>query len=144
MEDRITPIITEQVFNKTKEEVWKAITDPNEMRLWFFENMPDYAAEVGFETKFNVDAGERQFMHLWKITEVIPMQKLVCNWKYESYDGSAEVIYEIVDEGEGCKLRVTAVGLHTFDSNIPEFTRKSCQGGWHYFINQRLKEYFEK
>ncbi len=144
MEDRTTPIIIEHVFSKTKEEVWKAITDPNEMRLWFFENMPDYLAKVGFETKFNVDAGERQFMHLWKITEVVPMQKLVCNWQYEGYEGSADVIYELEGDGGNSKLRVTVIGLYTFDSNIPEFTRESCEGGWHYFINQRLKEYFQK
>lgn len=143
MENRSTPVITEQSFNKTRKEVWKAITDPNEMRKWFFESMPDHAAEVGFETRFNVDAGEREFMHLWKITEVVPFEKLVCNWQYEGYEGNADVTYELFDEAEGCKIKVTATGLETFSEDIPEFRRESCVGGWNYFINQRLKAYLD-
>ncbi|WP_282126291.1 SRPBCC family protein [Marinifilum flexuosum] len=139
-----TPIITEQSFTKSKEEVWKAITDPIEMRQWFFAEMPDHKAEVGFKTQFNVDAGEREFMHLWKITEVIPFEKLVCQWEYEGYDGIAMVSYELFEETEGCKIRVTASGIDTFSDDVPEFRRESCEGGWKYFINQRLKEYLEE
>lgn len=138
-----TPIITEQIFAKNKDEVWKAISDPNEMRQWFFEDMPDHKAEVGFSTKFNVDAGERQFMHLWEITEVVLGEKLVCKWEYEGYDGVAFVTYELFEEGEGCKIRVTATGIESFPDDIPEFRRESCEGGWKYFINQRLKAYLD-
>lgn len=139
-----TPIITEQSFTKSKEQVWKAITDANEMRKWFFVEMPNHKAEVGFTTQFNVDAGEREFMHLWNITEVVPKEKLVCQWEYEGYDGLAVVTYELFEENEGCKIRVTATGIETFPSDVPEFRRESCEGGWKYFINQRLKEYLEK
>lgn len=138
------PVITEQSVHVSKEQVWKAITDPNEMRQWFFAEMPDHKAEVGFTIQFNVDAGEREFMHLWKITEVVPFEKLVCQWEYEGYDGIAMVSYELFEETEGCKIRVTATGIESFSDEIPEFRRESCEGGWKYFINQRLKEYLEE
>lgn len=138
------PITTEQILTKSKEQVWKAITDPGEMRKWFFEEIPDHKAEVGFITQFNVDAGERVFMHLWKITEVVLFEKLVCQWEYEGYEGVAVVSYELFEENEGCKIRVRASGIETFPDDIPEFRRESCKGGWKYFINQRLKEYLEK
>ncbi|MCT4602414.1 MAG: SRPBCC domain-containing protein [Marinifilum sp.] len=137
------PVITEQIFTKSKEQVWKAITDPDEMCQWFFEDMPDYKAEVGFETKFNVDAGGREFMHLWKITEVVPFEKLVCKWEYEGYDGIAYVSYEFFDEKGGCKIRVTVTGIETFSDDVPEFRRESCEEGWNYFI-KRLQEYLDK
>ena len=143
MKENTTPIITEQGFSKSKEQVWKAITDPNEMRKWFFEDMPDHKPEVGFTTKFNVDAGEREFMHLWEITEVVPFKKLVCKWEYEGYEGIAFVTYELFEENEACRIRVTAEGIETFSDDVPEFRRESCEGGWNYFINQRLKEYLE-
>ena len=144
MSDRSQPIIIEQSFNKSKEVVWSAITDPNKMREWFFENIPDFIPEVGFKTRFNVDAGERQFMHIWKITEVIPFEKIVYNWRYENMYGNAFVSFELFDRDIETLLRITNLGLETFPQDIPEFSRESCTDGWEYFINQRLKEYLNQ
>lgn len=135
------PIIVEQIFNKSKEEVWSAITDPNKMREWFFENIPDFIPQEGFETRFNVDTGERQFMHLWKITEVIPFEKIVYDWRYENLEGIGIVSFELFEQNPKTLLRLTNLGLETFPPNIPEFSRESCKGGWYYFINQRLNEF---
>ncbi|PKQ65283.1 ATPase [Labilibaculum manganireducens] len=144
MSDRSQPIIIEQSFNKLKEEVWSAITDPNKMRKWFFENIPDFIPKVGFETRFNVDAGERQFMHIWKITEVIPFEKIVYNWRYENMYGNAFVSFELFDGDIETLLRLTNLGLETFPQDIPEFSRESCTDGWQYFINKRLKEFLNQ
>lgn len=144
MSNKNQPIIVEQSFNKTKEQVWNAITDLKQMKQWFFENIPDFIPQVGFETKFNVDAGERQFMHVWKITEVIPYEKIEYNWKYENMEGNAFVIFEIFEQGSETLLRLTNIGLETFPQDVPEFSRESCIGGWQFFINQRLKEYLEQ
>lgn len=143
MSNRSQAIIVEQSFNKPKEEVWSAITDPDRMRKWFFENIPGFIPEVGFETRFNVDAGERQFMHLWRITEVIPFEKIVYNWKYENIEGNALVSFELFEQNPKTLLRLTNLRLETFPPNIPEFSRESCIGGWHYFIKQRLKNYLD-
>jgi len=143
MSNRKEPVIVEQIFNKSKEEVWSAITDPDKMREWFFENIPDFIPEVGVETKFNVDAGERYFMHMWKITEVIPFEKIVYNWRYEKIEGNAFVIFEIFENDAEILFRLTNIGLETFPQDMSEFTRDACFGGWQYFINQRLKEYLD-
>lgn len=141
---RSEPIIVEQVFSKSIEEVWSAITKHEEMIQWFFENIPDFKAEVGFKTKFNVDAGERQYMHLWTIEELIPLKKIVYNWTYENMDGKAFIHFDLFKQDGQTMLRLTNIGLDSFPEDIPEFTRESCIGGWQYFINQRLKEYLEK
>ncbi len=138
------PIIVEQIFNKSKGEVWSAITDPNKMREWFFENIPDFIPQEGFETRFNVDTGERQFMHLWKITEVIPFEKIVYDWRYENLEGIGIVSFELFEQNPKTLLRLTNLGLETFPPNIPEFSRESCKGGWYYFINQRLNEFLNQ
>lgn len=143
MSDINQPIIVEQSFRETREQIWNAITDLAHMKKWFFENIPEFEAKIGFETRFNVNAGERQFMHLWKITEVIPLQKIVYDWRYENLNGRGTVSFELIEDGKQILLRITNDGLESFPKNIPEFSRESCNGGWQYFINQRLKEYLQ-
>ncbi|MCW8848360.1 MAG: SRPBCC domain-containing protein [Melioribacteraceae bacterium] len=138
------PIIVEEYFNTPIEEVWKSITELNQMKKWYFENIPEFKAEVGFETQFNVLSEERSFLHIWKVTEVIPNKKIVYNWTYEEYDGSADMVFELFDEKDSIKLQIRVIVLEDFPDDIPEFTRESCTGGWEYFIKGRLKEYIEK
>ncbi|NJO89720.1 MAG: SRPBCC domain-containing protein, partial [Chloroflexia bacterium] len=75
--ERTQPVVAQQHFNKSIEEVWNAITHVGHMTQWFFENIPAFEAKVGFETSFNVHANGRDYLHLWKITEVIPLEKIV-------------------------------------------------------------------
>lgn len=51
--------------------------------------------------------------------------------------------FEIKDVGDHRLVFVTNEGLESFPPHIPEFKRESCEGGWTYFINQRLKEYLD-
>jgi uncharacterized protein YndB with AHSA1/START domain len=138
------PIIVEEYFNTHIEEVWRSITELNQMKKWYFENILEFKAEVGFETQFNVLSEERSFLHIWKVTEVIPNKKIVYNWTYEEYDGSADMVFELFDEKDSIKLQIRVIVLEDFPEDIPEFTRESCTGGWEYFIKGRLKEYIEK
>ena len=66
------PIVVEQSFPVTPETVWRAITKPNLMRLWYFEQIEDFRPEVGFETQFDIEVNGRIFSHQWKVTEVVP------------------------------------------------------------------------
>ncbi len=66
------PIIVERSFNVSIDTVWNSITKINQMRKWYFENIPSFNPEVGFETQFNVQSLHRNFLHIWKVTEVVP------------------------------------------------------------------------
>ena len=134
-------IIIEQVLDHQAPRVWNAITQLDEMKFWFFENIPEFKAEVGFKTQFNVDAGERSFLHVWEILEVVPQQKIVYDWRYEGYAGAGIVTFEIVEESSKVRMKLTAEGMETFPQDIPEFSRDSCLGGWNYFIKVRLVAY---
>jgi len=74
-----------QILNKSNQEVWKAITEHDQMIQRFFENLPDFKPEVGFKTQFNVKASGRDFMHLWEVTEVNPNKNITINWKYGGF-----------------------------------------------------------
>lgn len=137
------PVIVSENFTQSAATVWKAITDVSQMRQWFFDNIPDFKAEIGFQTQFNVKAPSRDFMHLWTITEVIPQQKLVYNWKYQNLVGDSFVTFELEELNTETKLTVTATVIEDFSDEIPEFARESCVGGWNYFIKEQLVSYLE-
>ena len=141
MDERSVPIIVEQQFSQPVNQVWMAITDRDHMIAWFFDKIPDFKAEVGFETSFDVHSGNRIFRHQWKIREVVIPSKIVYHWSYPDFEGEGIVTFQLEKNSSGTLLRLTNEGLHTFPDNIPEFTRESCLGGWEYFIKGNLKKY---
>ena len=58
------PIVVEQSYSISIEDVWSAITDHSKMVKRYFENLPDFMAEVGFETQFNVKSDTQDFFHM--------------------------------------------------------------------------------
>ena len=138
------PVIVEQQFDVDPESLWQAITERSQMIEWFFEDIPEFKPETGFKTEFNINTGERDFHHLWTITESIPGQKIVYDWRYKDMPGIGKVTFEVFPEENGSKLRVTNEGLESFSDDIPEFTRESCVSGWEYFIQGNLRNYLNR
>ena len=83
------PIVITQTFDASIKEVWEAITVLDKMKQWFFDNIPYFEPSVGFETRFDIQVEDRIFPHLWKLTEVVPLQRITYDWRYEGYAGSA-------------------------------------------------------
>ena len=138
------PIIVEQTYNASIDTVWNALTEIDQMRQWYFKNIPSFEPEVGFETQFNVQSEDRNFLHMWKVTEVVPLQKIKYNWKYENYPGDSYVVLELFKQGNATKLRLTHEVHESFPDDIPEFKRESGVKGWTFFIKQSLKEFLSK
>ena len=69
------PLVKEVLVDATPERVWKAITDKNDMKQWYFE-LKDFKPQVGFEFTFEGGPPEKKYLHLCKVTEVIPLKKL--------------------------------------------------------------------
>lgn len=138
------PIIVEETFHTSIDAVWKAITEPGQMRQWFFENIPDFKPEEGFETKFKVVSGERTFTHLWRVTEVIPKKKITYNWKYAEYTGDSFVTFELSARDDSVKLTLITIVTENFPDDVPEFKRESCIGGWEYFIKGNLRKFLSE
>ena len=140
-----TPIVVERIFNAPRELVWKAITNPDEMKQWYFTNIETFKAEPGFETRVNVRHGGEDFPHLWKVTEVVQGEKLTYRWKYAGSPGESFVTFALSDEGAKTKLVLTHRGLETFDpENHPKYARGNFLGGWTYLVGDCLREYVEE
>ncbi len=68
-------VMIERTFNAPVARVWKALTDADEMRVWYFD-LKEFKPEVGFEFEFTVEHEGTKYHHLCKITEVIPQKKI--------------------------------------------------------------------
>ena len=137
------PIIVSSEFNVSAEALWSALTDIDEMKKWYFENIPAFEPVVGFETQFAVQSEERLFTHRWKVMEVVPLKSITYSWEYKEYPGRALVTFELMEERSQIKLKLVNQVLEDFPHDIPEFQRSSCQAGWDYFIGDRLMRYFD-
>jgi len=138
------PILVEQLFKASASEIWEAITNIDKMKLWYFENIPDFKPVIGFKTAFDVQSDTRNFHHIWTVTEVIPLKKISYKWQYSEYKGESVSHFEIEELGNEIKLSVITEIIANFTENIPEFEPESCRAGWEYFIQNRLKNYIEK
>lgn len=134
-------IIVEQQYNSSITEVWNAITNPNEMRKWFFEQIDSFKPAVGFETEFLVKVETRNFTHLWKIKEIIEFHRIKYQWRYKEYSGDSFVTFELMEEKGKVNLKLIAEVIEDFPDDVPEFKRESCIGGWNYFIKESLNNY---
>jgi len=137
------PIVFEHTFDTPVGKVWKAITDPNEMKNWYF-NLPGFKAEQGYQFQFTGgEEGGTQFLHLCEVTEVIPGKKLTYSWRYDGYPGNSWVTFELFDKGSQTLLILSHAGLESFPDQ-PEFAIENFIGGWTYIIHTSLKEYLDK
>ncbi|WP_106792641.1 SRPBCC domain-containing protein [Aquimarina sp. Aq78] len=141
MKNTDAPIVVEETYMTTPKNVWKAITELDQMKKWFFEQIESFEAKEGFKTQFVVEVENRTFTHLWKITEVVPNQKIKYSWRYKEYSGDSFVTFELFKNENHVKLRLMTEIIDSFPPDIPEFARESCIGGWEYFIKSSLKEY---
>lgn len=133
-----------QLFNQSAESVWLAITSHKQMVQWFFNNIPDFQAKVGFKTQFDIENQGRHFLHLWEVIEVQENKRIVCNWKYQGYVGDFNVEFDISRNKNKTLLTVSCHVLQDFEDGIPEFSAESCRAGWQYFIQDSLKKYLDK
>lgn len=133
-------LIIEQEFNAPLELVWRAITEKELMKKWYFD-IADFKPEVGFKFQFEGGEENKRYLHLCEVLEVIPHKKLRYSWKYEGYPGVSFVTFELSANGEKTKVKLTHEGLETFTD--PDFARDNFVGGWKYLIHESLKEFLE-
>lgn len=136
------PFVIERLYNAPIQKVWKAITDKDQMKEWYF-NLAEFRLEVGFEFEFDGGPEDRVYKHLCKITEVIPGRKLTYSWRYEGYEGNSFVTFELFPEGTMTRLRLTHEGLETFPASNPDFAKENFVAGWTDITGISLAEFVE-
>ena len=139
----MNPVIIEKTYNVPASVIWKAITNDTEMKQWYFD-LPGFKAEEGYCFEFTGGPPEKQYLHLCEVKEVIPGKKLSYSWRYDGYEGNSLVTFELFEEGNKTKVRLTHEGLETFPESNPHLAKKNFVEGWTHIIGVSLAEYLEK
>src|SRR6266496_6205135 len=135
-------VVIERTFSAPPERIWKALTDAEEMRRWYFD-MKEFKPEVGFEFEFTVEHEGMNYHHLCRVTEVIPQKKLAYTWRYQGQEGDSLVTFELFADGDKTRLKLTHEGIETFPKT-PAYARKNFEAGWTEIIGSSLKQFVEK
>ena|ERR1700744_161364 len=114
------------------------------MKQWYFD-VSSFEPTIGFEFSFvgKTEKGEA-FIHLCKITELIKYKKLTYIWQYEGYEGISYVSFELFEEGQKTRLKLTHTGIETIAVNGPDFAKDNFIAGWIHLIGTSLPEYLIK
>ena len=135
-------VVIERTFNAPVARVWKALTNADEMRVWYFD-LKEFKPEVGFEFEFTVEHEGTKYHHLCKITEVIPQKKIAYTWRYAGEEGNSLVTFELFTDGGKTRLKLTHEGLETFPK-LPAYAKTNFEKGWTEIIGSSLKQYVEE
>ncbi len=136
------PIVIERTLNASIEKEWKAITDKNQMKKWYFD-LSDFNPEPGFEFQFVGGKDDKSYLHLCKITELVPGKKMQYSWRYEGYEGNSFVTFELFAQGDKTRLIFTHEGLETFPASNKDFVRENFVEGWTTIIGELLPKFVE-
>ncbi|PYK04548.1 MAG: SRPBCC domain-containing protein [Verrucomicrobia bacterium] len=135
-------VIIERTLNAPVAQVWKALTDVDQMRQWYFD-LKEFKPEVGFEFEFVVEHEGTTYHHLCRVTEVISEKKIAYTWRYKNEPGDSLVTIELFAEGNKTRLKLTHSGIETFPKT-PAYARKNFEAGWTQIIGSELKQFVEK
>ena len=136
------PLVLERTFNAPLAKVWQALTDAEAMHVWYFD-LEEFEPVAGFEFQFVVEHEGQVYDHRCTVTEVIPQKKLAHTWRYAGFDGGSLVTFELFEEGDQTRLKLTHEGLETFPK-LQSFSRESFNDGWTEIIGSSLRDYVEK
>jgi uncharacterized protein YndB with AHSA1/START domain len=134
-------VVIERTFDAPVARVWKALTDVEEMRRWYFD-LKEFKPEVDFEFEFVVEHEGMTYHHLCRVTEVVPQKKIAYTWRYKGEVGNSLVTVQLFPEGDKTRLRLTHEGLETFPKT-PAYARKNFEAGWTAIIGSELKQFLE-
>jgi uncharacterized protein YndB with AHSA1/START domain len=137
------PLIIERTYNAPADMLWNALTDSTQMQQWYFP-ITVFKAQVGFEFHFEGGSEQTSYVHLCKVTDVIPGKKITYSWHYDGYPGMSYVTWELFEEGKQTRVQLTHEGLETFPQDNPDFAKKSFTEGWTYFVEKALKHFVER
>lgn len=136
--------VIERLINAGPETIWKALTDKDQMKQWYFD-LDAFEAKPGFEFSFigRGKDGTKEFIHLCRVMEVEVNKKLSYTWRYKDFQGDSLVSFELFPEGERTRVKLTHQGLDTFPA-MEDFAAENFKEGWTMLIGTLLPGFVKK
>lgn len=137
------PLIVERTYNVPIEKVWRAITEKDQMKDWYFD-LTEFKPEKNFKFSFTGGDEHVQYVHNCQVLEAVPPVKLSHTWTYDKNPGYSVVTWELFKEDEKkTQVRLTHEGIPSFSNGDPNFEVSSFKKGWNSILGESLKNYLE-
>lgn len=135
-----TSIIMVETFQVPVEQVWKALTDKEIMKTWYFD-IPDFELREGAIFNF-YEGPAKQYHHQCEILEMIPNKRLKHTWTHPSHSKGSSVLTWELDTLEGdTRLTLTHEGVGSFADAGADFAKENFEIGWHGIVRINLRNY---
>lgn len=139
------PLVIEQALDYSIENVWSAITTFEEMKEWYFPMLESFEPVVNFETKFKVENKGMEYLHIWKVAEVVPLKKISYEWKFGGYPGNSLLSFELYGQHSKALLILVHNNLESFRGDIyHDLSKENFRLGWQQIIGKNLVGYLDK
>jgi uncharacterized protein YndB with AHSA1/START domain/DNA-binding transcriptional ArsR family regulator len=126
------PAYVQEIYIRTTaEELWRAITDPDFTRRYWYGALSRSEWTVG--ARWTSEAEDGQVYLEGEILEIEPPRRLAHTFHVVHDPGAAQdapsrVTWEITPMGDSCRLRLVHEGMG-------EATRAYVSGGWEYILS---------
>ncbi|MFC3158272.1 Uncharacterized conserved protein YndB, AHSA1/START domain [Chryseobacterium arachidis] len=137
------PIIVEHKVNAPIDKVWQALTDKNEMRIWYFD-IEDFELKIGAIFNFYEPGDEKKYHHQAEVVEIIPNKKLKHTWTYPEFSDQKTILtWELQADADHTLIKLIHDDIDYFGDLGENFSRNAFTEGWNGIIGQSLKPYLE-
>lgn len=137
-------IVIEEIFIASLDQVWQAITEKEQMKIWYFD-IPDFTLQEGCAFNFYEPGNKKQFHHRCEIKQIIPKKRFQYTWTHPSHSsGMSMLTWDLIPDGVLTKVVLTHDGLESFADGGPEFTRDSYESGWKSILTESLRRFLEE
>ncbi|WP_288789407.1 SRPBCC family protein [Elizabethkingia miricola] len=136
-------VIVTETYNVPVEQVWKAITDKDEMKIWYFD-IPNFVLKEGAVFDFFEPGDEKKYLHRCQVLGFEPNRFLKHTWTHPDHSrGSSELLWELEKTDNGTKLTLTHTGLDSFSDAGADFAKENYKTGWNEILGKSLKNFLE-
>jgi len=136
-------IIIERAYPVPLSRLWKALTEREELKRWYFDFPEEFQLIIGAE--FDWYAGPpdgKQWLHRGKMLEIVAGKKILHTWEYPGYKGSSRVCWELRElDPDNSLVHFKQIFDVPFDPTEPELVHHNFVEGWTYILNTALVEY---
>lgn len=136
------PIIIEKLFDASAATIWKALTDKDVMKQWYFD-LEEFKPEVGFEFSFPGGPDGKSYTHICRVVSAVQEEQLAYTWRYKGYPGVSTVTFDLHPEADKTRFSLTHEGLESFPADNPDLARGNFVMGWDHIINKSLTQFLE-
>lgn len=137
------PIVVEAIINAPVARTWKAITDKEQMKAWYFD-ITDFEPQVGTTFNFYEPGGANRYHHRGTVKEVVLDEKFQHTWTHPSHSkGESLLTWQLEPQNGQTKVTLTHEGIENFADGGSSFSRESYEAGWKEIVGESLKSFLE-